>query len=197
MHIFKISVIVGCLFACGMTYGAPAYPFSQKDNSLVIDAGATLPVVLESPLPTGRSPMTSPLLFALSIGHIRACQSSLFNTGDPDAVRQPFRIHPGSHSPRPFSVYWLSEQSTTCAPAGTLRSDSMAAVSSAILLVPMGWMKPQCSVRSPSGDSITAPQAQGPGFVGAQAPSHQIFQWLNVCSFLLGGKANSTSEHGV
>ena len=74
MHIFKISVIVGCLFACGMTYGAPAYPFSQKDNRLVIDAGASLPVVLESSLPTGRTPMASPLIFALSTGHVRGCQ---------------------------------------------------------------------------------------------------------------------------
>ena len=77
MHIFKIvrfSVIAGCLLAHGLAYGAQAHSFSQKDNRLVIDAGASLPVVLESSLPTGRTPMASPLIFALSTGHVRGCQ---------------------------------------------------------------------------------------------------------------------------
>ena len=60
----------------------------------------------------------------------------------------------------------------------------MATVNSAMLLVPKAWMKPKCSVRSPSGDWITAPQAHGPGLVGAQAPSHQIFQLLKVLLLL-------------
>ena len=96
-------------------------------------------------------------------------------------ILQPFLIQPGSHSPNPFRVYWLSEQRVTSAPSGILRKDSMAAVSSAMLLVPCFWIKPQCSVRSPSGDSITAPQAQGPGLVGLQDPSHQLGYWHPAC----------------
>ena len=97
--------------------------------------------------------------------------SARFATGSPRELRNPLRSQPARHSVMPLSTYWLSDTSSTAAPSGMRVRPSIAAVSSAIWLVP--WpMKPLCAATSPpSGAITTAPQAAGPGLLGAHAPS--------------------------
>jgi hypothetical protein len=98
-------------------------------------------------------------------------QSSRLATGSFFELRQFFRSQPLRHSLRPLSTYWLSETSSTVAPSGTRPSPSIAAVISAIWLVPCPMKPRACSTSRPSGRRITAPHAAGPGLLGAQAPS--------------------------
>ncbi len=85
--IVRSSALIGCLLLPGLAYGVQAHFFTQKDGHLVIDAGAFLPVVLESSLPIGgRTPITSPLILALSAPSLQSCRILAIGRFTPSAT---------------------------------------------------------------------------------------------------------------
>jgi hypothetical protein len=98
----------------------------------------------------------------------RACQSSTFLTGSPDALRQPLRFQPASQLVMPLWTYCESVNRSTL--QGCLRAlrPSIAAIISMRLLVVCA-SPPETSFSTPPNRSSAA-QPPGPGFP-AQAPS--------------------------
>ena len=85
--IVRASALVGCLLMPGLAYGAQAHFFTQKDGRLMVDAGASLPVVLESSLPMGgRTPITSPLILALTAPSLQSCRILAIGRFTPSAT---------------------------------------------------------------------------------------------------------------
>ena len=85
--IVRSSALIGCLLLPGLAYGSQAHFFNQKDGRLVIDAGAFLPVVLESSLPiVGRTPITNPMILALSAPSLQSCRILAIGRFTPSAT---------------------------------------------------------------------------------------------------------------